>query len=679
MPWQTQMQQAYGTGGAGASPTLAQQSGAAPAGLPRWTPGSSAAAVQAGFNAMFGGMTPGRVKEMRDSGTLTSGANQEVGQNTRNVGAGMGPAAASQANSMMPGFFNGNDQPGIPKSVSGFPQGGGMRPMMVPPSPGPAPLGGASPLETAVAPLGMDEAKAKAGKNTTPQAAPSDPGVVSAPPTPTTPTPTTPAAPPAPPAPTTPVQAATGTVYNPSDPTTWWKADGSYNWTGTDIANDTRGSERWLTDPTKLAGWATMTPEQRAAAKNTAYNPYSTVTEYFKQAPDAAALAAYQKLFAGDPAYIRNLPEFAQSGVGTLGQNLGTKTLSEAEIAAMGYDPAVLALMQQYGNFGEQLASGQDLTPENLARQSEQYATLGAILNNVYGITWDPLTGYKNAVPAPNPDDTNGSIPDNTTIATDLPNLSLKVPDLLQAIGGKMENAPLLEFAMQQWLQQQGLQQQQKGIYLLDDAVKQSLAENNPLRRESERLALEALQNPDPVNYEQVKNRLASDYAKGRESGNAALAQSLAGRGLSASTGIGLGAQMNSQSQMDLARALSELDMRQAENLRTAQYGATTNAANVDRAYAGAESTLRQMLANAVMGAPNVAQNPYAGMADTRTALEALKMQQGKLEDAAEAEKGSALSQGLGALGTVVGAYFGGPMGAAAGNAAGTAAGKALA
>lgn len=653
MAWQTQMQQAYGTGGATSRPTIAQgltggafgqalrpMSSSAPgqslisqalaSGAPQssavpqaqspfgqveantrtpWSmqsPQASAAQAQSGWNAMYGPMPTSRVKDMRDAGTPSGSKRSASGG-----GLTATPDQAGKMNGAAPGIFNGNPETGIPASEAGY-----------------AP-------------------RAASGGGATQTREPTDaPG--------STPTPT----------PEVAASSATPTsVYNPQDAATYWNATGAGNWTTQNIASDTRGAQRWaIPEP---ANWANMTPAQREAWKMDWYNPYQTMSDYYKSAPDEKALTAFRRAYSSQPFYdnLDGLPGTAsQAGLsGPL--NIANNADPASWSAQYGVnDPKMIAALQLLRSWGGTInqAGSTPTNPEYIGNLTRNYGDLSGLLQNVYGITYDP----RSYVATPNPSNTGDEtidLPANTTLDTTLPDVTTKVPDLLQAIGGKMENAPLLETAMGMEMYRRALDDRQKGVNILDNVVKDTMASNNPLRALSEQLSKEALQNPDPVDWSGIKNRLATDYGRARETGATQLSQALAGRGLDPGSGVSMQARMAGDNRMGLARALGELDTQEQQSKRASIYDAITNAANVDRNYRGAESTARQILANAVMGTPQAAQNPYAGVTDYRLGREAMQIQKDANDAQAQAAQNALWGDLGGALLGVGGAFLGGP------------------
>ena len=243
--------------------------------------------------------------------------------------------------------------------------------------------------------------------------------------------------------------------------------------------------------------------------------------------------------------------------------------------------------------------------------------------------------------------------------------------DVKRSLGGigvdlkQIDLPAMMEFEMQRRLAHDAQLNKQKGVNIMQGALDQSLAANNPFRAESEKAMLAALKDPDPTDWEGIKNRLASDFAKSGDRATEELSQSAARRGVP--LGAMAGAQMNLSRDQgnDLARALGELENQQALQGRNSLYQALAVAGDVDRNYRGGESVLRQTLANAVMGAPSTPQNPFAGLSNTAANLKAIQTGIDAQEEAEKAAKKGLYGDIGGALLGAAGTALGGPLGAA--------------
>lgn len=638
-------------------------------------------------------------------------------------GASMSPFAASQAAAAQPGFFGGAGVAGYHPNEIGMPSAGQEPWRRQPPAgaPGLPPQGGGPPgVGTGQMPTppgagaSYDAAgnpirpPAPPGYEAVPRAAPPPmakpmqmgaPGMQPPPGPPPGPPPQPPvpgqpgtaesqqkkaaAAPPAPvSASTDPTTGAVTTTqqggastttpgakpstFNAQDQSTWYDASGQPTWRNADIKEDPRTQAQQFLKPIP-ANWDHLTAAEQRAWKQDNYNPYASTHGYLSQAPDQLAIDAFNRLYGGNfPGAHLGLP----GSVGKLptGEIPGNATLAQLSDPSSPYyieDPAIRAVLDQMQNQSENLMqiNGQQggYGSEQWKQTQGNYQAGQDILSNLYGITYDP---FKAAQSQGVPGDTT-ELNDNTTVATKFPSFDVTVGNLQRAIGGNMDNAPLLEFARQQWLSEQGMQRQQQAINIMSPVVDQMSAANNPLRAGAERLSQNALDNPNPVDYESIRNRMSSDFGAANEQATQGLAGAAARGGLPASAVAAIQARMTGGAGNDLARALGESKERQQTAQRGAEYDAITNAANVSRAYQGAEYQARQGLSNLVFGAPDAAANPFAGITDYRLAREAINnAPQG-------ADPNTALiGAGIGAAGTVLGSFIGAPWLGGAGAAA---------
>lgn len=263
---------------------------------------------------------------------------------------------------------------------------------------------------------------------------------------------------------------------------------------------------------------------------------------------------------------------------------------------------------------------------------------------------------------------------------TDLPTQVTPLSDMSTDVARMLRDRPngvtaeewsaAMEFENQRRLYEQALQRQQKGVNINEAELER--IQNDPLRAKAEAAALDMFANPSGVDYQGIRNRYTSDMAASQENALAAAASSAAARGLGAEGMGGFAGWLKAQSGNQLARGLGELSTEEQMANREGLYRAISNAANVSQAYGGAESMASQILANAVLGTPQAATNPYSGMADTSANLAALRLAR---QQAAEADQGTDyLGMGMNLFGTLGGALLGNPalgsiLGSAAGNA----------
>ena len=704
--------------GPASKPTYGQTFGGGPA-IPGSQPGGSVApdsrsnapqtpflANQMGFNATYGQMTMPQILASRQAGTLTPTPPRAPGGAPQAVGKGIGGmqgAMAAKANSAMPGIFNGNQAPGSipgqdPLATKQPVQSGGQPPArrpaimyqgpaptgqpatppmaqaqsVAPRAPAPAPDAGPAAPETTEQMIqrAMAENEAKRKNPPPPPPAPVQ-GPVNT--TPGTGAPVTPA-PGAPPAPT-PAPGALppgadakgpGTPPPPSNfdatkPETWWNADGTPAWNADVARDDPRAfDDKYLGD--KPDAWSTWTPARKNEWLQQHYNPYGTEAEFFAQAPDADAAAALRRIYGDDYKASQDLPMPGQAGTLPQGPIPYTANMADFVTPSSPYyiqSPEIRGVFDSLINYTSVLGQMQDspdgVGSERFRNTLAKYEAGRNTLKNIYGIDYDPFSQF---ISGNQPGDTL-EVGDNTSIETQLPSPAIVTDDLKGFFKGSGEDAAkyALEFAMQKWLTENDLQRQQQGINLLQPVVDQTLAANNPMRQESEALMMRALQNPDPVDWQGIRNRATSDQDTVLQQSKAAASGGAARRGVSLGSLSGLSGQLTAESGNALSRRLGELTTQEQMAKRAAEYDALNQAANTSRQWQGAESQARQTLANAVAGQFGTPSNPYAGASDTRLALETL-MQQDKFGTMAANDNSALLGAGIGAVGAITAAMI---------------------
>lgn len=457
------------------------------------------------------------------------------------------------------------------------------------------------------------------------------------------------------------------TVYTRGDPATYFAEDGTPKWTAQDVMSDDRpAAQKFIKPvPAAYAGW---NAKQKANWRAANYNPYDSPAEYIKNVPWEQGYVAYKNAVADRKALPQTLPspDDVQQQIqipsdATLAQITapGSSLRIENEELQRLWDASQNAYtnLRQFSETAEGLSSKE--YQNALATYNLAINTLGR-----FGIQYDPLSDYANAgnpdTREPGFDDTRsgeGGASD-TDIPTSLPSFDKTIQDLRKALNGDPNAAALLEFAMQRALSEQGMQRQQQGVNLLQPNVEMTLAENNPFRKASEDAMIAALANPDPTDWQGIQNRYVSDSDALLNQGTEALSTSSARRGISPGAMAGLQSQMQRENANTQARGLGELRNQQAVQGRDALYRAIQQSANVDANYRGAESVARQVLANAVMGVPQSAINPYSGIADTRAGMDALKLQEEALSLAGDQADNQLIGSGIGALGSIAAAFI---------------------
>lgn len=466
---------------------------------------------------------------------------------------------------------------------------------------------------------------------------------------------------------TTQEEAPAPDVYTRGDPRTYFAEDGTPKWTVQDIVADDRPAGQKFIRPVPAA-YANWTAKRKAEWRAANYNPYDSPAEYIKNVPWEQGYTAYKNAVADRKALPQTLPspDDVQQQIqipsdATLAQITapGSSLRIENEELQRLWDASQNAYtnLRQFSETAEGLSSKE--YQNALATYNLAINTLGR-----FGIQYDPLSDYANAG---NPDTREPGFDDtrsgeggssDTDIPTSLPSFDRTIQDLRKALNGDPNAAALLEFAMQRALAEQGMQRQQQGVNLLQPNVEMTLAENNPFRKASEDAMIAALANPDPTDWQGIQNRYVSDSDALLNQGTQALSTSGARRGLSPGALAGLQSQMQREHANTQARGLGELRNQQAVQGREALYQAIQQAANVDANYRGAESVARQVLANAVMGVPQSAVNPYSGIADTRAGLDALKLQEEALSLAGDQADNQLIGSGIGALGSIAAALI---------------------
>lgn len=353
-------------------------------------------------------------------------------------------------------------------------------------------------------------------------------------------------------------------------------------------------------------------------------------------------------------------------------------------------DPFLRGIAMDMHDAGQEIArlaeSGVAVGDNQILKLQERIDSGMAALSP-YGIAYNPTEGINYAggggpgnTPPGHDDQRDDLNAGDTDIRTqfDFSAIAGNLKQALNRIGidsSKLSPAALMEFATQTGLLENAWQNQQKAININQGTLDATLAENNPLRRASEAGALEALNNPDPTDWNAVMNRYAADSAKGTSQAYDTLNQNASQLGLGSGDVAGFGAQLGADSSNALARGISELEHKQALAGRAGLFDAMSMAGNVDQNYRGSESMARQILANTVNSTPQAAANPYSGVANTATNMAAIQQ---AYDAQREAERGNGLAGGLGGLmsGAELGSMFG-PWGAAIGGALGGAGGYA--
>jgi hypothetical protein len=236
-----------------------------------------------------------------------------------------------------------------------------------------------------------------------------------------------------------------------------------------------------------------------------------------------------------------------------------------------------------------------------------------------YNINYNPFAAGQG------PDgDTNGTSGSNTDIQEYIsaPNPSLApewLQNLMTAIGGNelkpAEKLALGEFLAKYSSVENDMRNQQKAINVASEAG--TARENDPAYQAYLSGSQDMFDNPITSDWEGIRNRLSSDYAKGREQTSTGLSESLAGRGLSAGTGAGIQAMLNSQNQMDLSRALGESEVAQTDELRSGKFQGLQAFGDSQRMSQGMKNLTSSQIQSLLMGKPPESSTGMEGMANT--------------------------------------------------------------
>ena len=303
-------------------------------------------------------------------------------------------------------------------------------------------------------------------------------------------------------------------------------------------------------------------------------------------------------------------------------------------------DPDIRRLLQKYSEAANAInvmsADPNRFKDARWAERNEEYGTLQAVLGR-YGINWSPAQGVFQPEPGPGDvgsgrDDTNTG---NTDVMSGLPHFQQgDLPGIVMRFFGinpkdwkgmsSTKKSAAFDQYMEMLLTDESLRNKQGGINIIQGGYDKTLAENNPLRQGSEDLALQALQNYNPVDLQGIQNRTSSRYDQGLEQAIQSASGSANRRGLTPGSQAGFAGNLTAQNRNDLSRTLGEQETAYQQYDRQALYDAINNAGNVNQRFLGGELMQGNVLANAVMGAYQPAVNPYENAPDTSGNLAAI-------------------------------------------------------
>jgi hypothetical protein len=116
------------------------------------------------------------------------------------------------------------------------------------------------------------------------------------------------------------------------------------------------------------------------------------------------------------------------------------------------------------------------------------------------------------------------------------------------------------------------LNDKQSGLNMLGGAF--SSMQNDPNRLAAQNLTANILANPDPTDWEQIKNLETASRSNDLKTGLAQISSSANRRGIGPAAMTGFAGNLERLAANDKATALGQLDVQQSEKLRQAQYAA---------------------------------------------------------------------------------------------------------
>lgn len=286
-----------------------------------------------------------------------------------------------------------------------------------------------------------------------------------------------------------------------------------------------------------------------------------------------------------------------------------------------------------------------------------------------YGVTWEPDI-YRYSPPTPGGGDpgtggTGGSGESpfswgDFPLNTESPAANMAASPLFKLLVDNPKVTGAAEMALSQWAQDRAYRAQ--GEAWNEAKAFQAAVEGNENLDLADQLARDMAANPNPVDYEAIKNREASDIAKGLQSAQSQLGASAARRGVPLGAVTGMSSELARLSGNDVARRMGELETQKqmADRAGQAQAIDALTGSNAQRlqAQGAASQALQQILMGA---APNP--NPIGGATDLAAGLEQLDLLEGQIDDAKRAaDKASTFDLyggGLSLLGKLGGAWIG--------------------
>lgn len=620
------------------------------------------------FNNAFGGLTTQQVMANRAQGKVPGG---EVPENSREPSGWSAPpgiqgGAAAKANSLMPGMFSGNTMPGAVPANEGIPSGGTMPSAPAAQQPQQEPMQVGAQSAAPQGPAAMPDAGPMAAASSV------DPTAAAAPD----------AGPMAAAAPT--AQKAGNGSTQPS----WSELPASVV---SKLAGKTLNQ---AAEYLRNHGYAKGEDGKwRVPGSQTPTDPVATNRSDWDQ-------------WLGRVGWNNiALPDAKLSTPVTIPVN-GTEPPNIVSVMASIPDKNLAQLAGKvhsalYNDYGGLLAMAEANGGYGVAAVQEQIAKAkrGIEILNAYGINFDPLTPLLNQLSGQgggsgggngtgngsggggggtgggtNPDTglpDEGGIPDSDYTGglgsdINLPDneytryFNRVKADWNKLSGDDQHKQFLLEYMQALADRADARDRQQQGVNVLADSLKGF--QNDPLRGRAMQLSGQMLDDPTGgVDYEGIKNRYVSDQDATTQELIRQMSAGASRRGLAPGAIEGMATRTLSDQGNRTNRGLGELETERQRSELENKYRAITNAGSMSQLYTGGDAQMKQILANAIMGTPQAAQNPYAGWSNNYTNYQTLRELQ-----SADDGSGFGWEDGLGMLGSLGGKFLGTEAGAGA-------------
>lgn len=146
-----------------------------------------------------------------------------------------------------------------------------------------------------------------------------------------------------------------------------------------------------------------------------------------------------------------------------------------------------------------------------------------------------------------------------------------------------------------------------------------------PIESRALKMTQDILDNPDPTDWETIKNQQVASSDASLHANQDALSKSFNRRGVGPAAGLGMESDAERQNANDKASALGQLDVQQSQALRAGQDNALAQAAGTMGTYVGGDYAANQQLAAPMLGMP-AGTNPYEGAANAQLQFEAQQL-----------------------------------------------------